>query len=156
MAIELVKNKNIEIVRKNSRTIYTSSGAITFKRRYYFDKLNKQYFYFFDMILNLNKYQRITNGLKIKILNLASELTYNQTGRTLNDDFVLSKSTIYRVIKNTIVEKIDDKAIKTNDSLVHIQIDEKYISIIGKKYKSRLYTATIFKGVDKLKNKNVL
>ena len=156
LAVELKSTGNFEIVKKKARTIYTTNGAITFKRRYYYDTLNKSYLYPLDMVLNLPKYRRVTDELAIKTMERASELTYFQVGQNLHSSFTFSKSTIYRIIKNTSIEKIESKTLIANSAKVHVQIDEKYVGIRGKKYKSRLYTATIFKGIIRGKKRNIL
>ena len=68
----------------------------------------------------------------------------------------MSKSTIYRIIKKTNVEKIESKSLIENSDKIHLQIDEKYVGIRGKKYETRLYTATIFKGIIRKKIRNIL
>ena len=156
LAVKLKETGNFIIVKKQSRTIYTTNGAVTFKRRYYYDKLNKTYIYPLDMIINLAKYKRVTDELAIKVLEKASDLTYTQVGQNLHSTFVLSKSTIYRIIKNTNVEKIESKSLIENSDKIHLQIDEKYVGIRGKKYKTRLYTATIFKRIIRKKNRSIL
>ena len=153
LAVKLKETGNFIIVKKQSRTIYTTNGAVTFKRRYYYDKLNKTYIYPLDMIINLAKYKRVTDELAIKVLEKVSDLTYTQVGQNFHSTFVLSKSTIHRIIKNTNVEKIESKSLIENSDKIHLQIDEKHVGIRGKKYKTRLYTATIFKRIIRKKPK---
>ena len=152
----LTENKAIRLVSLRERTILTLQGPITYRRRYYFDENNRQYFYPLDMILNLPKYERKTNKLKIRILEKASSLTYEQVGKSLSDYFDLSKSTIYRTIKETSIEKIECEIKHHNNRKIHVQIDEKYLSIKGKKHKSRLYTCTIFKGIASINKRSKL
>ena len=87
------------------------------------------------MIINLAKYKRVTDELAIKALEKASDLTYTQVGQNLHSTFVLSKSTIYRIIKKTNVEKIESKSLIENSDKIHLQIDEKYAGIRGKNIK---------------------
>lgn len=109
-----------------------------------------------DKSIGVFENYRVTDELAIKVLEKASDLTYTQVGQNLHSTFVLSKSTIYRIIKNTNVEKIESKSLIENSDKIHLQIDEKYVGIRGKKYKTRLYTATIFKGIIRKKNRNIL
>ena len=129
----MTENKAIKVVSLRERTILTLQGPITYRRRYYFDEDNRQYFYPLDMILNLPKYERKTNKLKIRILEKASSLTYDQVVKSLSDYFILSKSTIFRTIKETSIEKIECEIKHHNNRKIHVQIDEKYLSIKGKK-----------------------
>ncbi len=45
------RDKCLEIVKKVSRTILTSKGPITFKRRYYYDVNHGTYVYLLDSVI---------------------------------------------------------------------------------------------------------
>lgn len=141
---KLAKNR-YKLIRYDSRTILTSIGAITFRRRYVSDTLKKQYFYPLDQQFNLPKRKRLSNELTLRALKGATELTYRQIGENLVYNETISKSTICRIVKNCQIsidlrEKFDDIGV------IHLQIDEKYMSKIGTNRKSIHYTATIFDG----------
>ena len=44
LAVKLKETSYFIIVKKQSKTIYTTNVAVTFKRRYYYDKLKKHIF----------------------------------------------------------------------------------------------------------------
>ena len=67
-----IDRKRFEVVRIDERTLLTSCGIITFKRRYYYDHENENYVYLLDNQLGIPKNVRMSNELLLKILDLAS------------------------------------------------------------------------------------
>ena len=147
-----------ELIRKDERTILTTLGPITYKRRYYRDKFDNKYVYLLDNQLGIPPNIRMSNELIIKILDLASSMTYSEVGKRAAEGCVLSKFTIWNTIKNVNIEAIYFKNINRGDLKVHLQVDEKYVGMIDSKNKKKYYTATIFAGkiASKLQNKTVL
>ena len=138
--------KRFVLIRKDERTILTTLGIIRYKRNYYFDKYENDYVYLLDNQLKIPPHARMSNELILKILDLASMMTYKEVGKHLSNEFTLSKFTIWNVIKNTIVEAMYTPFINRNGLKVHLQIDEKFIGMIESTKKKRYYTATIFAG----------
>ena len=149
---KLSQHPNISIISKRARTIKTTTGIFTFKRRYYFDDVTGNYFYPLDIFLGLDKRKIYTNDVRIVALKNASESVYRIAGRSISESFTVSKSTVCRIVKTTKVEVCSLSEISKNDAKIHVQIDEKYVNVIGSESKLRLYTATIFKGIYKPKN----
>jgi len=173
IAAELCKGKshNVKIVKKVIKTLVTTVGELKFKRRYYFNNSTKEYFYPLDYILQLKKYQRYTNEFLVRLCVEASKDVYSKASERVLNGFVLSKSTVHRIIKNTkVCPQFKQKELTSNENTVHVQIDEKYVSTRngklrkgGKQKKVRLITATIFQGIEqvgrnrkKLKNRIIL
>ena len=146
--LEIIKNSNIQLISKRTKTIKTAYGKFTFKRRYYhYDLLgSEKNFYPLDELLGIRPRTQYTDGCKLEMAYKASDLTYRQVGENISKDFKASKSTVYRSIKNIEINQIVPSKIINNGSIVHLQIDEKYVSIKGEKRKKRLYTGTIFAG----------
>ena len=89
-----------KVVKIKERTIQTTIGILRFKRRYYFDELEDKYRYKLDAYLNIPKRNRLMNSVKIKIIEAASEMSYEKAGRYACDDgFPVSKSPVCRLIK---------------------------------------------------------
>lgn len=152
-------NKRFVLIRKDSRTILTSSGIIRYKRRYYYDKYEKNYVYLLDNQLEIPSHARMSNELILKILDLASIMTYKEVGKHLSNEFELSKYTIWKTIKDSYVECSFSTEINRNGAKVHVQIDEKFINMstkkkrkdkLANKNKKRYYTLTIFAGKHKI------
>lgn len=81
LELAAIRNKSLEIVKKVSRTILTSKGQITFKRRYYYNTIDGTYTYLLDSFLRIPKYSRLSNELKIKILSSLDHLSYEAAGK---------------------------------------------------------------------------
>ena len=115
---------NVKHIR--SRSIDTTFGTITFKRRVYQHKVTKKYFYYIDdIILNLAAYQRLSNELITNIFNDVTTDSY----QTIASKFSLSKSTIYNLIKKFNNFVIDLARPKIKVPILYIQADECYISL---------------------------
>lgn len=71
-----IDHNRFVLIRLDERTILSSYGIIKFKRRYYYD-------YLLDNKLNLPKFKRMTNELILKILDLASIMSYKDVGEHL-------------------------------------------------------------------------
>lgn len=147
------KQSHLMVVKFKERVIQTSIGMLRFKRRYYFDTYEKKYRYLLDAFLSIPKRNRYLDSVKLKIIEAASEMSYEKAGRYgCEDGLPASKSTVCRLIKQTEFYIVDNNNIIKNDAKVHLQIDEKYVHIKNEKNQKRLLTATIFKGV-KIKGK---
>ena len=139
--------KHLKIIKIQRRTILTSIGLLSFKRRYYYDEINNQYLYLLDSFLKIPKRIKILDEVKYQVIEAACEMSYEKAGRYGSDkDYPISKSTVCRAIKNLKFDIDDNLYVKNNDAIVHLQIDEKFLHILGSKNKKKLYTATIFQG----------
>ena len=157
-----IDKNRFKVIRIDERTILTSCGIITFKRRYYLDLETNKYVYLLDNQLGIPKNVRLSNELLLKILDLASIMTYAEVGKHLSDEFELSKFSIWKAIQNTVIELYDERVIDRKNWKVHVQIDEKFINMNPKKKrnekcisknKKRYYTLTIFAGTETYGNK---
>lgn len=172
--IYLSRDKNRYIfIKKVTKKIISSIGMFDLTRRYYFDTLTKEYVFLLDNQLGLAKNTSITNELRLKILQYASKMSYREVGEKVCPNYIFSKASIYRIIKDTIITDIpiNFENFKKPSSIVHVQIDEKYEPVNKKeKYKRkekrkldgerklRYITATIFAGKKKgrLQNRTIL
>lgn len=141
-----IDRKRFKFIRFDKRSILSSVGILTFKRRYYLDTLTNEYYYLLDNSLQIPKSKRMTNELILKILDLASIMSYKETGEHLSDEFVLSKFTICKTINEVMLETYFDVEINRENKKIHVQIDEKFIGMTSSKNKKKYYTLTIFAG----------
>ena len=146
-------SRRFTLIRIDERTILTTLGIIKYKRRYYHDNINEKNVYLLDNQLKIPHHIRMSNELIIRILDLASFMTYKEVGKHLSNEFELSKFTIWKTIRDTSIEAMYDSTIERDGLKVHLQIDEKYIGMIGSSNKKRYYTATIFAGKAKITDK---
>ena len=158
----LIDHKRFILIRLDERTILSSYGILRFKRRYYYDSFMNEYCYLLDNMLQIPKSKRMTNELILKMLELASIMSYKQVGEHLSNEFVISKYTVCKTISNVLLETYFDVDIDRKGLKVHVQVDEKFIGMINSKNKKKYYTVTIFAGKEpsgksfKLLNKTVI
>ena len=158
----LIDHKRFILIRLDERTILSSYGILRFKRRYYYDSFMNEYCYLLDNMLQIPKSKRMTNELILKMLELASIMSYKQVGEHLSNEFVISKYTVCKTISNVLLETYFDVDIDRKGLKVHVQVDEKFIGMINSKNKKKYYTLTIFAGKEpsgksfKLLNKTVI
>lgn len=158
----LIDHRRFILIRLDERTILSSYGILRFKRRYYYDSYMDEYCYLLDNKLQIPKSKRMTNELILKILDLASIMSYKEVGEHLSNEFVISKYTVWKTINEILLETYFDIDIDRKDLKIHVQIDEKYIGMISSTNKKKYYTLTIFAGKEligksyKLLNKTVI
>ena len=156
LELAATRDKSLEIVKKVSRTILTSKGPITFKRRYYYNTKENTYTYLLDPFLRIPKYSRLSNELKIKILSSLDHLSYEAAGKdNLPKGCEISAVSVFNLLNKSTIE-VEYKPFKVSNKVIHVQIDEKYISMKSKRKKAsnrRVYTACIFTDINKV-NKN--
>ena len=157
-----IDHKRFVLIRLDERTILSSYGILRFKRRYYYDSLMEGYCYLLDNKLQIPKSKRMTNELILRILDLASIMSYKEVGEHLSNEFVISKYTVWKTINEALLETYFDVDMDRKDSKIHVQIDEKFIGMIDSTNKKKYYTLTIFAGKEpiggshKLLNKTVV
>lgn len=100
----LIDHKRFFLIRLDERILLSTYGILRFKRRYYFDSFNAEYCYLLDNKLEIPKSTRMTNELILKILDLASIMSYSEVGTHVSDEFALSKSTIWKTINEVLLE----------------------------------------------------
>lgn len=138
------------------RTLLTEIGLLHFKRHIFYDRHERKHVFLLDAFLQLPKNSRLSATIKVKIFKLASVMSYSKVGKNLSDEYAVSKSTVYRTIKNTtILENFKDN-ISTLHGKIHLQLDEKFIGFVKSTNKQRYYTATIFTGEKFVNGRKIL
>ena len=142
-----IDRKRFVSIRLDERTILSSYGISRFKRRYYYDSLTGEYCYLLDNRLQIPKSKRMTNELTLGILDLSSIMSYKEVGEHLSNEFAVSKYTVWKTINEVLLETYFDIDMDRKDLKIHVQIDEKFIGMVGSTDKRRYYTLTIFAGM---------
>lgn len=157
-----IDRKRFELIRIDERTILSSYGVLRFKRRYYYDSYMRCYCYPLDSRLGIPRSKRMTNELIIRMMELASIMSYKEVGEHLSGEFSISKFTVWKTIRDTMLETRFDSDVRRLGMKVHVQLDEKYIGMANSRSKRRYYTLTIFAGKEakgkscRLLNKTVI
>lgn len=144
--------KNFKVKQFRYRTIDTTFGPVTFKRRQYINKFNYSYFYYIDdEILKLDRYQRLSNDLLAEIFYFVCTESYQKVANRFN----LSKQTIYNKItalRPYFIDGIDYSLDIKDIDILYIQADETYVPKQDQS-KSRSYmikNITIHQGLKKI------
>ncbi|MGL5205158.1 MAG: Mbov_0401 family ICE element transposase-like protein, partial [Metamycoplasmataceae bacterium] len=149
--------KEFKVKEFKTKTLTTLKGKIAFKRRRYY-KINpetgkEEYLFPLDKLLGLEKWQRIDNSVKEKILSFIGEKKRYQDILDTMEYVKICIKTISNIMKNAItdqkyyINKIDQK-IKIPHTL-YIQIDGAYLKMWNykKQKKQRIKKHVIFSTV---------
>jgi len=151
------KQSHLRVVKFKERVIQTTIGMLRFKRRYYYDTYERKYLYLLDAYISIPIRNRYTDAVKLKLIEAASEMSYEKAGRYgCEENLPASKSTVCRLLHDACFYIEDTNKIIPNPGKIHLQIDEKFINVKGKKNKNKLYTGTIFQGVEECGKKRKL
>lgn len=138
--------------RKNFVTLF---GEITFKRRYYFDKLHNDKFFFVDLFLGLPKRKHFDPFICADICEKASSFNYSKTGRLVADkigsrigsNINISRATARNIVMSFNTEFDDNKNIKRIERL-YVMLDEKFVGSQFQDNDHMIKAAIIFEGTD--------
>ena len=134
----VVQQKNME------KTLITTFGEVKYSRVYYKSKADKGFTYLLDDILGIERYQRIDNGLASKIVDLASEHSYQKSADLAVNGVKLSRETVKNKIRK--LGEVDNRELedkpeeKRKVKRLYVEADEDHISLQndGEKTISRL------------------
>ena len=138
LELAATRDKSLEIVKIVPRTILTSKGLITFRRRYYYDTNNDTYLYLLDSILEISKCSILSKELKIKILSSLNHLSYKDAGiDNLPKGNEISTVYVFNHL-NKSTTNVEYISFNTANKTIHVQIDENYISMKSKRKKNQI------------------
>lgn len=146
--------RRFSVIRLDARTVVTTAGAVTFRRRYYRDGSTGGCCHPLDEVIGLSPRCRIADEMRLNALRAASQMSYSKAGAWASPMAPISKSTVARIVADAVVGAVAKPVEKGGK--VHVQIDEKYIKMDGKPSKTRLVTAAIFDGVSSHGKRNEL
>jgi|GEM_PF-1644022 len=134
-----------------TRTLVTTLGAITFKRRQYRHRETNEYFYYIDSLFELAAYQRLSNTLKFEVLKMVTQTSYSKTSST----FGISKHAVFSLVSSLQSVMFNPPSFKDkrNLSYLYVQVDECYASLQHhktpdkKSNKFRIEEITIHEGI---------
>ncbi|MBC7322220.1 MAG: ISLre2 family transposase [Acetomicrobium sp.] len=115
--------------REDKRSVYTIFGDISFSRTYYFDKSQNAYIYPLDKTLGLDKYERLTEAVAIKLVETAGQVSYAKSSMNVTRG-ELSKQTVKNKIHSLNLEALKTKVPeKRSINVLHIDADEDHASL---------------------------
>lgn len=159
-SLAATRASHYRLIRFGERDILTSIGMLHLRRRYYQDIVSQERTFLLDAKLGIPKRSRIMCDVRIRLIEAASEMSYLKAGRYASDaGYPVSKATVCRLVRDADYYIEDSDALLANDSHIHVQIDEKFVRVIGEggaSQSKKTFTATIFKGIMAKGNRRVL
>lgn len=130
-----------------SRTITTTYGTITFKRRLYVNKETNESVFLLDALVGIHPYNRITDDAILKIAEAAADCkSYKNAGLYALTGTIISRQTVYNCLKKVEVIRKEQKE-KIDADVIHISVDGFYVAYKDFKNKTETKFANIFTGI---------
>ena len=95
----ILKEKNRE------RSLFTEIGRLNLPRDYYYDKKEEKYDYLLDRVIGLQGYERISAGVRAKLVSMATEVSYAKSAETVTGDQVSRQCVRECILKLGAIEK---------------------------------------------------
>lgn len=128
-----------DVINIYERNIITLFGEVTFKRRYYYDRLKNENYYYVDKVLNIKPYSRFDPFVCAKICEVSSHDSYAKAGRTVSeligkrlkyndnyDKYLINRAQARNIVMNFDIPNID-YGIRDNRKKLYVMLDEKWV-----------------------------
>lgn len=143
LADEIIKDSNERkrkwhVERKlDTKKYLTEMGEVKYSRTYYKHKRTGEYCYLSDEILGIKPHEKIDNGLKIALIDKASDLSYEKSAKDFTNGSI-SKQTVMNSIKSLGKIEADEANIKFENKKIKtlfIEADEDHVPLQNGKNK---------------------
>lgn len=115
--------------RNETKELLDVVGTLHFSRTGFEDKRTGEYIYLLDMILGLEKHQRITMAAAAKILEEAILTSYEKGGKNASATEAASKQTVKKLVHRTVIDfPQPEPEEKKKMKALHIVADEDHVS----------------------------
>ena len=152
-----------DVINIYERNLITLFGEVTFKRRYYHDRLKKKNYYYVDQVLNIKPYSRFDPFVCAKICEVSSHDSYAKAGRTVseligkrlkfNDNpnkILINRAEARNIVMRFPIPKIEFEERTTNKKL-YVMLDEKWVHSQHNDGKDFMVKAVVvFESIDKV------
>lgn len=146
------------IDKKKERSLMTEFGKIDYVRRYYCSKSSGEYRYLAEDRLGIEKYQRMDRSLEAKLIDMASEESYDTVGKEAVDELELSDQTVMNKIRKlgkVENDELNDPEEKKEVKCLYVEADEDHVGLQnGKKSMPRL--VYVHEGIKAVGDRNEL
>lgn len=145
----ILKEKNRE------RSQFTEIGRLNLPRDYYYDKKEEKYEYLLDKVIGLQGYERISAGVRAKLVSMATEVSYAKSAETVTGDQVSRQCVRECILKPGAIEKRPQPyEPKRKVKELHLFADEDHVHMQregrAKGKKSRMVPlVTVTEGIEK-------
>jgi len=117
------------VEREDEKTLITTVGEIKYKRTYYKSKEDGRYTYLTDDALGIGRHERIEEGVKVKIVEKATEESYEKSSKEASP-VELSRQTVLNAIREIgeveIKKEVEEKK---EIKVLYIEADEDHVSL---------------------------
>ena len=145
----ILKEKNRE------RSLFTEIGRLNLPRDYYYDKKEEKYEYLLDKVIGLQGYERISAGVRAKLVSVATEVSYAKSAETVTGGQLSRQCVRECILKLGAIEKrpqpyepkrkVKELHVFADEDHVHMQREGK---AKGKKSKT-VPLVTVTEGIEK-------
>ena len=145
----ILKEKNRE------RSLFTEIGRLNLPRDYYYDKKEGKYDYLLDKVIGLQGYERVSAGVRAKLVSMATEVSYAKSAETVTGDQVSRQCVRECILKLGAIEKRPQPyEPKRKVKELHLFADEDHVHMQregrAKGKKSRMVPlVTVTEGIEK-------
>lgn len=145
----ILKEKNRE------RSLLTEIGRLNLPRDYYYDKKEEKYDYLLDKVIGLQGYERISAGVRAKLVSMATEVSYAKSAETVTGGQVSRQCVRECILKLGAIEKRPQPyEPKRKVKELHLFADEDHVHMQregrAKGKKSRMVPlVTVTEGIEK-------
>ena len=130
--------------RDDARTILTAIGELSYGRTYYSHK-DGGYEYLVDTALDIDKYDRISNGVSVALVGAACDMSYAKSSEYTIDSAV-SRQTVMKHIRDREAAKPPDVHERRKVPVLHIDADEAHVTLVGGK-RSIVPLVSVYEGI---------
>lgn len=145
----ILKEKNRE------RSLLTELGRLDLPRDYYYDKKEEKYDYLLDRVIGLQGYERISAGVRAKLVSMATEVSYAKSAETVTGGQLSRQCVRECILKLGAIEKrpqpyepkrkVKELHLFADEDHVHMQRERR-----AKGKKSRMVPlVTVTEGIEK-------
>ena len=145
----ILKEKNRE------RSLLTEIGRLNLPRDYYYDKKEEKYEYLLDRVIGLQGYERISAGVRAKLVSMATEVSYAKSAETVTGGQLSRQCVRECILKLGAIEKRPQPyEPKRKVKELHLFADEDHVHMQregrAKGKKSRMVPlVTVTEGIEK-------
>lgn len=145
----ILKEKNRE------RSLFTEIGRLNLPRDYYYDKKEEKYDYLLDRVIGLQGYERISAGVRAKLVSMATEVSYAKSAETVTGGQLSRQCVRECILKLGAIEKRPQPyEPKRKVKELHLFADEDHVHMQregrAKGKKSRMVPlVTVTEGIEK-------
>ncbi|MBR5740488.1 MAG: ISLre2 family transposase [Firmicutes bacterium] len=108
------------------RVLLTSLGQINFRRDYYYDKEEGRHRTILDLILGIEKYERVAAAVDAELVNQAADCSYAKAAQIVTSGAV-SRQTVRNQLLKANIPEMQPKEEGREVSELHIYADEDHV-----------------------------